>query len=376
MSSSMRLVYVLNFVHENDVSHFYHTFHLLTHLKKLGWEVRVLSEKGGRGRRVVAGHEVTYLSDGSRLLRIIRMIGVIIEERLRGTRLVYVRISKPAAILSGIFGRLVGMKTLYWQSGVTHDFSSTVDSKLSAREDRTHRLINKWVDYFVTGPETMLSYYADVVGVPQIKLRLLYNDIDIARFRAPDHRPDANVRILMVHRFSPVRQTGMYMFPMVDALLQAVQRVRNLELVLIGDGPERAELEAILAPLAGVMPVVFLGALPNADIAQHYRAADIFIMPSYREGFPRVVLEAMAAGLPIVATDAGGTRDLLGPKQQHFVVPREDAGAFAARLLDLVHAPAVRRELANENLERVQKYSTPVVAMMFDRLLASCAPRS
>jgi glycosyltransferase involved in cell wall biosynthesis len=115
--------------------------------------------------------------------------------------------------------------------------------------------------------------------------------------------------------------------------------------------------------------VEFYGSVPQRELAEFYRRATIFVMPSYREGFPRVVLEAMAHGLPIVATDAGGTRDILGPAQQQYIVDRQDGEAFGKAVSRLIHSPVDLSELASENIETVTRFSTTEVALMYDREL-------
>ena len=112
-----------------------------------------------------------------------------------------------------------------------------------------------------------------------------------------------------------------------------------------------------------------LGDVPGHDLPALYGAADLFIHPSYAEGFPRVILEALAAGLPLVTSDAGGTSELLGPLQQQFVISRDDADGFATAEIRLLENPELRRELAAENEQTVRRFDTPVVAAMYQRAL-------
>lgn len=343
-------------------------------MKGRGWLVKLLSERGDRGPRQVAGHEVTYLSRSGYALRALQLALNLFRLRMRGYRLVFVRISKSAALVAIVVGKFLGMRVAYWQSAANFDIDRKKALLRRFVDDVAFGLIKRGVDSFVTGPESMLDYYATQYGVSRQKLRLLYNDVDIRRFQPSESdRPPGPCRILFVHRFSPIRQTWMYVPAIIDRLNTASSAGCPSELVLVGDGPEQQLVEKAVEKAQAGVAVRFLGARPNSELPEHYQRADIFIMPSYREGFPRVVVEAMAAGLPIVTTDAGGTRDVVGPLQQRYVVSKDEPEAFADRLLELVHSPERRDELARENTQGVQKYATETVAKMLENVLLATA---
>lgn len=369
-----KLVYILNYVHPDDVQHFVHVLALLRTLQENhGWDVRLLSEKGGVGQAVVHGIPVRYLSQNGGAGRLVALWRALKEARADGFRLIFVRISKPAAILSSLAGKLFGMKTLYWQSGVNLDLDRARPFLQRAINGAMDRAVVKAVDRFVTGPETMLAYYRQELDVPDSKLTLLYNDVDLARFTPPatPHPRQGSLRVLAVHRFSPAKQIVLYLPAIISHLNRAASSEAPIVLTLVGDGPEYPVLQRQALAAQKGLTIEFRGAVPNAQIQDLYADADVFIMPSYREGFPRVMLEAMAMGLPVVATDAGGTRDLVGPLQSAFVVSRDEPETFAARLSALVQDEQARQAVGAENLARVQRYSTTAVAAMYDRALGA-----
>jgi glycosyltransferase involved in cell wall biosynthesis len=103
----------------------------------------------------------------------------------------------------------------------------------------------------------------------------------------------------------------------------------------VGDGPARPALEALAADLRLNGAVGFLGMRDHAAVAELMRGADLLVLPSLAENLPTVVLEAQACGLPVVATDVGGTREALDPTAGRLVAPGDDealAGAIGAVL--------------------------------------------
>jgi len=372
--SPKKLVYILNYVHPSDVQHFVHVMALLRTLEeRCGWEITLLSEKGGEGVQVVHGKEVRYLSRNGKISRLLSLATALTALRRDGYRLVFVRISKPAALVSSIVGKMLGMRVLYWQS--TADFDLDRSKPLIKRftGDLAMACIKWGIDRFVTGPEYMLRYYEENYKVPNNKLLLLYNDVDLNRFVPPavPRAFDGVLKILFVHSLSPSKNAALYLPHIIERLNALAAEGQRIEFDLIGDGPERNQIAEQIKAAKGILSIRMLGAVANVDLPQHLAKADIFIMPSYREGMPRALMEAMAMRLPAVATDAGGTRDIVGPRQLEYIVSRDDPDAFAQRLVDLACDAEARRQIGEENLLHVQRYSTPVVADMYDRALSA-----
>ena len=361
-----RLTYIVNRVSADDSQHYVHIPHLLSHMEQLGWTIDLVSERGGPGRTEIKGRPVTFLSQEGRWGRLIPMLSHLVKMRLRGGRLTFVRISKSAALVSAVAGRVLGWKTVYWLSDVKED----IDKR--KRWGRI-RFLGMWIlmrliNRLATGPETMTAYYRAVYRLPAKKIILLYNDLDTRiALQAMPGRESGEPTILLVHRLSPARETVRYLPVLLDAL-RVAQFPASLHIV--GDGPERAALERIVSiQQNSPVTVSFHGALPHHQLEEYYSKATMFIMPSYREGFPRVIIEAMAYGLPIVSTDAGGTADLVGQLQRKYIFNRDDFTGFARGVVDLLKSPQLRQQISDENLTHVQRFSTPVVARMYDQTL-------
>jgi glycosyltransferase involved in cell wall biosynthesis len=224
----------------------------------------------------------------------------------------------------------------------------------------------------------MVEYASRQWRMPRSKICLLYNDVDTDRFAPlpPPERQRARARagwrddefvILFVHRLS-YRKGARRLAPIFHTVLSAM--TTPVRLVVIGDGPDRDRVERAAADprFAGRMQI--LGAVPNRELPEMYAAADCLLMPSLEEGFPRVLLEAMAAGLPLVTTDAGGSADVVGPDYP-YVAPVGDLDLLTGHLLSVAALPATERHALGHRLRaRAQaEFSPQRVAGMLEDLL-------
>jgi glycosyltransferase involved in cell wall biosynthesis len=135
--------------------------------------------------------------------------------------------------------------------------------------------------------------------------------------------------------------------------VRALAYVPDATLVVVGDGPERAALEAAAEPLDG--RVVFTGM--RLDARAIAGAADVVVIPSASEGLPLAALEALAAGRPVVATAVRGLRDLLEDGRTALLVPPGDPEALAGAVRRLLDDPALARSLADAGLQRASGFT-------------------
>jgi len=153
-------------------------------------------------------------------------------------------------------------------------------------------------------------------------------------------------------------------------LLQALDGVsEQFETTLVGDG----ELDAVLRAAAtrrGLHNVRFYGRAHGAELRELYRQADAFVLPSAREGMPLVLLEALAMGLPIIATDIPGTREIVRPGENGILVPLGDPRALRQGLLDVTGDPERYRKMSETSRQLAEGYSWEVVSAEFERLYA------
>lgn len=141
----------------------------------------------------------------------------------------------------------------------------------------------------------------------------------------------------------------------LSALRRSIDDGADMQLDLIGDGPDRAHLQFTIDDLDLGNRVRLLGRRQAADVAEELRQADIFLHTSCSEGISNAVLEAMATGLPVVTTDAGGMREAVRDGVDGFVVPVRDSSATAAALTRLAGDPELRARVGASARRRVEE---------------------
>jgi glycosyltransferase involved in cell wall biosynthesis len=386
---SKKLIYILNSYSLTESSHFHHVLGLLEALAERGIKIVLIIEKADAiptfsnvNITVIAVNKSCGLS---RYWQLFKIISGLIRKGFYRT---YVRIAAPSALVATLAHRIFGGSVYFWQSGTTieYDLAQPISLKKLKWYLYSHipnSMARKFVHYFVTGPAFMVDYYHRVGKVKREKIRLLYNDIDVERFSPPENLLEQKTSflsarglasdtliLLLVHRLSPVRRTQLYFPSCLDSLKNHGLMQRVL-VVVAGSGDELPLIKEEVQTMGLADRCIFMGSVPNREIQQLYTIADVFLHPTYNEGFPRVVLEAMAAGLPIVSTDAGGTRELVGEFQSSFIVSRDDSDAFATCLEKMITDPSLRQLLSKENRSYVERFSTENVASMYEEVLFS-----
>lgn len=299
----------------------------------------------------------------------------------KGFKHVFIRISWVAAVITIITSWISGQETYYWLSGqgnfehyqkIKPGFKKI---KIWIKTQLPLIFIKNFIDFFVTGPESMVAYYQRELKIAFSKFVVLYNDIDTRRFcqatasekavlkKKYDLAADEKI-ILFVHRFSPVRKTSYYL-PFIFDVFFEQEKKEDLRFIIVGDGPEKSQIIKEISQKIYADRILFLGNIPNMKIEEIYKTADIFIQPTYAEGFPRTLIEAMACGLPVVTTNAGGIKDILGDEQKNFMVDVSDRDAFADKMKILFNDRLAQKTCIAENLKRVHLYDSKTVAKMY-----------
>lgn len=218
-------------------------------------------------------------------------------------------------------------------------------------EHRVPRLLIQWAARRAQasiGVSAALVERLRSLGTEGDRLHVIRNGVDLSRFRI---LPAAAMRAELGLQGAPLLLTvgNLHEHKGQRLVVQALARLRRsypgARLVIVGDGPDRTALQA-LAEREGVADAVRLvGAVPNAELARWYSAADVLVLASSREGWPNVLLEAMACGTPVVASGVGGVPEIVRQPIAGRVVAERSAGAFADAIDVLVHERPERADV-------------------------------
>jgi glycosyltransferase involved in cell wall biosynthesis len=170
--------------------------------------------------------------------------------------------------------------------------------------------------------------------------------------RAETHRHKGRGRhILFVGRLNPVKG----LIVLLEAFAVLARRYPNLHLSFVGDGPQRPALESIVSEKGLCECVTFHGYRSQAELREHYAGADVFVMTSFAEGLPVVLMEAMAFGVPVVAPCITGIPELVMDGVSGFLTTPGDVEDLIERIETLLDNPELRNRFAMEGRRKVEQ---------------------
>jgi glycosyltransferase involved in cell wall biosynthesis len=255
---------------------------------------------------------------------------------------------------AGILGRLAAHRAdvpvVHTVHGVPFaaDRNEALNKFVLACEQRVAPL----TDCIVTNADAIAEeYLRRGIGRPE-QYKTVYSGIDLKKFATADpaELPGEGLRITMVGRLVEGKGLGV----LLDAV--AVLDRPDLTVCVVGDGPERESFEADVRQ-RGLGDVVHTLGYRD-DIGSILAASDVFVLASFREGTPRVITEAMASGLPVVATDIAGIPEQVTDGENGYLVPTGDPDALADRLARLLDEPERRETFGAASREHAERFST------------------
>jgi glycosyltransferase involved in cell wall biosynthesis len=374
-SSAPRLLYVLPRYDADSAEHVYHLYGFLCALQtKISLSVVVENLRGVPP----ADLPMAKMRFRNPIFRFLEELICLIQAGVQGTRIFYVHYSYPAGMAAAIAARLTGGVSYYWNCGLFAEFSPPRNAPLRRRFGEW---LNRWLlklcvksnTFLVTGTPGMGAYYSQHSGVPLSKIRIMPNFVEVGRFQAISRSasrkalgiPEAQTVLLYLHRVVP--RKGAHYLPAIA--LRLTRELGPVRILVAGDGPYLPILRQRVRQEGVGDCFDFRGWIPNRDVPAYFRAADLFLMPSDEEGFPRVLLESMAAECPFVAFDVGGVRDILSAEQLDCVVPARDVDGFTRRCFESLKDSSARAQYIRAGRDRAARFSQEHVQRAFLQML-------
>lgn len=219
------------------------------------------------------------------------------------------------------------------------------------------RTVSRRIDAAIAVSEAAAGFLRRALDV---ELEIIPNGLDVERFAHPGAAPEglpAGRRLLWVSRLDPQKGFG----TLVQAFALLAREHPDISLVVAGDGRDRNAIAALSE--ADRARVVMLGAVPHEDLPPYYGAADVFVAPATgQESFGYVLVEAMAAGLPVVASDIAGYREVVRSGIEGFLVPPGDPSRLAEAVAGVLSDPALAARLSEAGRARAAGFGWDRIA--------------
>lgn len=204
-------------------------------------------------------------------------------------------------------------------------------------------------------------------GLSAERIRVIYNSFEAPVLEASPIELDLPVEHTIV---TVCRLTG---WKGVNGLIEVLSDLPDTGLVVVGDGPLRNDLVAQAQEFNVRERVRFVGMVPKEQVAAYMKACDVFVLNSNYEGLPHVLLEAMAAGLPVIATHVGGVPEVIAHQVNGLLIPPGDSNALKEALLRLRRDPAGMRGMVERSKETLASFSLQTMLQRTEAVITEVA---
>lgn len=233
---------------------------------------------------------------------------------------------------------------------IKDDFETFQQKRYSLKIETLKALRSWWTRQAdqVIVPSLYLAGWIQRWGLPPERVAVIYNAVEPAYAILPLPVPlETPIKVVTVGRFVRWKR--------LDRIFASVAKIPNLGLIIIGDGPERLRLVQLAASMGISERVYFSGQRDHEETLRLMAAADLFLLNSTYEGLPHVVLEAMALGLPVVATAVGGTPELIKNGETGILIKMDDDGSLLSTLERLIKDFEWRRRLGESARHQIEE---------------------
>ncbi|WP_291994913.1 glycosyltransferase [Candidatus Accumulibacter sp. ACC003] len=274
-----------------------------------------------------------------------------------------------ACALSGIGPSLV------WSF---HGFADM--GKFPLRRRFASRILARRSDRLLAVCRNTADQYAGLTGISPARFEILHNGVDCDRFRPTADRHALRRELqLPEHELIVATVANLTIIKNHASLLRAASRIcsgsdRQVRFLFFGDGPERARLLALSRELGIAERIILYGTTQQID--KYLPAVDLFVLPSRNEGLSNAILEAMACGVPVVATEVGGNSDLVSVGRTGYLCPPDDVNSLAGAMDSLLSDESMRSSMGyNSRQDALARFSLSTMLARYGDFYESCIPR-
>ena len=352
----IRILYILGSADRGGTEA--NTYALVTHMNQdFQNEIFFLNKPGPVGERLAREGFQVYYSPLSGLRSVPRTL-ISLWRVLRTDRYDILHLyGLKANFLGRILGRLSGHKKIL--GGLRSKYPSGIKSKWTLWPDRLTFGLSFG---YVSNSQAAIDFLS-AHGYDRRKFRLIHNGIDLEPFHSRDESEREKIReryglpydeqvITCIANLRPPKGHEY----LIRALRELEEEGMGFVALLVGDGPLREELEGLVRELGLEDKVRFLGFRDREEIPEILVVTDVFVLPSLVEGLPTAVIEAMAAGCPVVATAVAGTPEVVVDGETGFLVPPQDPEALARKMKLLLQDQPLRAKMCLAGTKRVREH--------------------
>jgi len=247
---------------------------------------------------------------------------------------------------------------------------SELEGALGIFTNLYERSVGKWIlrtSNHLTAVSQVVMKHAETLGAPRWKISVIPNAVDVQEFNPRPHvGKKQGVTVAFVGRLLSNKGPQF----LVEAAPAIVREFSPVRFLIVGEGPMLNHLRERVSKLGLNKQFDFLGMVPS--VAQFLRNCDIYVRPSLSEGMPLTILEAMACGLPTVASDVAGTSEIVCPGKTGFLIEPKNTGQLAFYILKLLKDEKLRSSMGRTARSIVEKsYGWGGVALQMSKLYGS-----
>ena len=355
----VKLCYILPEFNLETDTHFFYLYFLINEVSR-ELDISLIIEKNNSDTSFFKNIKNIYVQKFHWFpLRFLESLVLILWNRLKGYNNFYVHYSYIGAFNASLVSKITVARTFYWNCGMMWLFG----------KDRFLQIVLKSVDFLITGVNALKIGYNQNYGINLNKIKIMPNWVDLKRFQSikkeyvySKYNLERNkIYILFIHRLAK-RKGAHYIVPVVKFLKNL-----DVEFLVAGDGPYEKILKQEIKDNK-LQNVRLLGRIPNKDVSALMSVSKLFFMPSEEEGFPRVLLESMASGLPYVVSDIGGVREISTESQQEFIFDIGDIRGMSSSIRKILSDSILYNHLRITNLKHVERFDIQKVVKIFINL--------